>query len=212
MPRSEIVFGTWNERKTADYAWSRPILGHPGLYFWALPYAIAMLEILPYAQLPQSVRMELQTAVDQEFGHIPVVQSTQWATPDWATTLRVQQVLATFYHLVERIILLDDRPYRAVGLNNVITLPAFRGRGHSTQVLRTTELFRWRELHAELAVLLCADTLVPFYERLGCQCTRGATFFVQPAGRRQWTVNTMLRSPKAALPQPTEIDLQVYPW
>ena len=171
-----------------------------------------MLEILPYAQLPQTVRLELQTAVDQEFGHIPVVQSIQWATPDWAITLRVQQELATFYHLVERIILLDGRPYRAIGLNNVITLPAFRGRGHSTQVLRTTEPFWWQELHAELAVLLCADALVPFYERLGWHCTRAATYFAQPVGRRQWTVNTMLRSPKATLSQSTKINLQGYPW
>ena len=102
-----------------------------------------MLEILPYAHLSQPVRLELQAAVDQEFGHIPVVQSTQWATPEWAVTLRVQQELATFHHLVERVILLDGRPYRAVGLNNVITLPAFRGQGHSMHLLRTTEPFWW---------------------------------------------------------------------
>lgn len=171
-----------------------------------------MLEILSYAQLSQPVRLELQAAVDQEFGHIPVVQSTQWATPEWAVTLRVQQKLATFYHLVERVVLLDGRPYRAVGLNNVITLPAFRGQGYSTHLLRTTEPCWWRELHAELGVLLCVDELVPFYERLGWHYTRAATYFAQPASRQQWTVNTMLHSPKATLPHPTEIDLQGYPW
>jgi len=172
-----------------------------------------MIERLAYPDLNPALRSELVVAVQAEFGHIAVVQAIDWATPDWVFIWREGEQLTSFYHLVERTVLLDGRPCRTGGLHNVITPSAYRGRGFSSRLIRETESFWWQERQLELGLLLCADALLPFYERLGWQRTDAATYFEQPTGRQRWSVNTMLRfAPGVSPVLPQEISLEGRPW
>jgi hypothetical protein len=97
-----------------------------------------MLSITPYETLSETVGTALTGYIRDEFGHIPVVRQTRWATPDWTLLHNEDGETAAFYNVVERTILCDGMPLKTAGINNGITRPAFRGRGLTSTLLRDT--------------------------------------------------------------------------
>lgn len=59
-----------------------------------------------------------------------------------------------------------DNPIKIAGINNVITPKAYRGEGFASKMLSETLDFILGDLKSELGVLLCADNLIPFHQRL----------------------------------------------
>ena len=170
-----------------------------------------MISIDKYDALAPDIKKLLNKYIQAEFGHIPIVQETSWAIPDW-TILQVQdETIVTFYNIIERQVLMDGMPCKVAGINNVITPPPFRGKGYSSQVLSNTTGFLFDELKSEYALLLCADAMIPFYNRLGWYTVNSAVYFDQPGGRKLWAANTMLLSPNKSV-APAIIDLQGTPW
>lgn len=170
-----------------------------------------MIKTSRYEELETAVREEIESLADQEFGHIPIVKNTQWAQPDWAMIMYEDGQIATFYNIIERTIYIDGHDVKVAGINNVITPHPYRGKGYSTQMLKTTQDFLFEELKCEAGLLLCADDLIPFYSRLDWYLLECPVYFNQSEGRSEWSSNAMLLTPGKAL-KPREIDLNGLPW
>jgi len=153
----------------------------------------------------------MKSAASAEFDQFAIVRETDWARPDW-TWLIASPEPAAFYHLVERTVRMDGAEIRVAGLNNLVTLPAHRGRGAASELLRRTQPHWFDKLGAQMGLLLCADALLPFYTRLGWQRSHATVTFAQPRGARAWAANCMLLDPSRRPASCREIDLCGLPW
>jgi len=96
--------------------------------------------------------------------------------------------------VVDRHATADDQPLHLMGLSNVITEPAGRGRGYSRRLNAAALELMARQDPASLGMLFCADSLVSFYASLGWQPFRGSVMVSQPAGDRLWSSNCMVHT------------------
>jgi GNAT superfamily N-acetyltransferase len=165
-----------------------------------------------YLELPGERRQQLVDAANVEFARFDLVRETQWAQPDWSYLALEGDELAAFYNLVERTVNIDGIPVRVAGLNNLVTLPAWRSRGLGSRLLRETEAQWFDSLGAEAGLLLCADALLPFYSRLGWQKADARVTYAQPGGSRIWAANCMLLDARRKMAAIHEIDLCGFPW
>jgi hypothetical protein len=162
-------------------------------------------------ELDGSLRLELESRGQTEFGHIPLVANTQWAAPDWTVICYANDEIASFCHVVEREVSVDGSPVKVGGLNNVIASPRHRGKGHTSRMLREVRPFILETLKCQLGLLLCADELVPFYKRLQWYQTDCPAYYQQKSGEHLWTGNTMLLSDQEPI-APQRIHLNGLPW
>lgn len=170
-----------------------------------------MIEITKYSELDFGIKDTLNQIIHDEFGHIPIVNETDWADPDLTIIKYQDNEIAAFYNIVERLVNVDGRAMKIAGINNVITPKTYRGKGHASDMLKNTEYLIFDQLKSELGILLCADALIPFYERLGWYSVACPVYFDQAEGERLWKANTMLLS-HGKRPSPKIIKLNGLPW
>ena len=93
---------------------------------------------------------------------------TRWANFDWYVSVHAGNRIVSIGGVVDRRGSVNGVPARLGLLGAVFTLPEHRARGLARDVVRrATRLMT--ELGCDYGVLLCTDSLVPFYERLGWQ-------------------------------------------
>lgn len=170
-----------------------------------------MIEVKRYNELSGQVREQLSSYIEGEFGHIPIVNETEWATPNWTIVYFESGQIATFYNIVEREIIFDNKKYKIAGINNVITPKEFRGKGYASKTLRETESLIFEELNCKMGVLLCSDDLIPFYEKLNWYKVDCPVYFEQSIGKKLWGANIMLLTENEEL-LPNRIELNGLPW
>lgn len=170
-----------------------------------------MIEVRKYSELTDRTKGKLNSFIDGEFGQIPIVRETEWATPDWTIIQYENNLIATFYNIVIREIIIDGETLRISGINNVITPKEFRGKGYASNTLKETEYLIFDELNCDMGVLLCADTLIQFYEKLNWYRVDCPVHFKQSTGEKIWPANTMLLTRNKKL-HPALIDLNGTPW
>ena len=170
-----------------------------------------MIVTTKYSELDNGTKSKLKSFIDGEFGNIPIVKETEWVQPDWTIVFYQNNEIATFYNIVERKILVDGNKMKIAGINNVITPKKFRGNGYASKILRETEGLIFKELKSEFGVLLCADALIPFYERLNWYKVDCPVYYEQSDGKKLWEANTMLLAKKYRL-NPKKMDLNGLPW
>lgn len=169
------------------------------------------IESFPYASVQHDVRRTLDRHAREAFADVDLVRSTQWSQPDWTYIARCGHAIVGHYNLVEREILLDGQPVRAVGLNNLVAAPGERGRGHGRRLLEQTQEL-WSSKHsAEVGLLLCSNELVRYYADLGWYRSAAEVEYDQPTGRCRWRANCMLYAPNESH-EPARIDLRGLPW
>lgn len=173
-----------------------------------------MIKITRSNELPDKVRQQIENTVKSEFSHISFVQEISWSKPDWTIIYTKNNELLSFYNIIIRAVRFDDKTQIIAGVNNVITLPAHRGNGHSSKLLRSTTNFLFDDLQVDYGLLLCADELVSFYRRLGWYEVHSDVFFQQPTDQlKQWTANTMLlANGEKGKVNPQKINLCGLPW
>ena len=165
-----------------------------------------------YRELPTERRDQIDQAAAAEFEQYALVRETHWAGPDWSFLGFENGELVTFFNLIERVVRIDDAAVRVAGLNNVVTLPAHRGRGLASRLLGETQAQWFDELGAEAGLLLCAEVLVPFYARLGWRRIACPVVYAQPGGQRVWSANCMLLDSNGHTLANRRIDLCGLPW
>ena len=163
-------------------------------------------------ELPAEQKQQIEAVVQAEFSQFAIVRETRWATPEWTILAFEDEELAAFYNLVERTVHIDGIAVRVAGLNNLMTLPAHRGRGLGARLLRETQEHWFDSLGAECGLLLCADALLPFYSRLDWRRAEARVSYTQPCGPRTWAANCMLLDPLGKVGAAREIDLCGLPW
>lgn len=170
-----------------------------------------MIEIKKYTELLEQTKDKLEAYIKSEFGHIPFVNELEWAVPDWTIIYYEDDKIASFYNVVLREIVVDKQMLKVGGINNVITPKDFRGKGYASKILRETDNLIFNDLNCDLGVLLCADNLIPFYERLNWYKVDCPVYFDQSSGEKLWSANTMLLTKNDQL-KPKRIELNGLPW
>ena len=170
-----------------------------------------MIDLIKYDKLEVSIKEKLNSYITIEFGHIPIVQETEWAEPDWTVIYSEEDEIKTFCNIIEREILVDDVKMKIGGINNVITPKQFRGNGYAGQILRRAGNIIFDELNCELGLLLCSDDLVPYYEKLAWYKLDCPVYFEQSTGEKLWKANAMFLSRKEQF-TPQEVKLNGLPW
>ena len=100
-----------------------------------------MIKIHGTSTLDLATKNQIEQLVEKEFGHIPIVKETTWASPNWTIIFYQDNEIATFYNIVERNIIVDGKSYFSAGINNVITPGKYRGKGLSKQKVKKNEQF-----------------------------------------------------------------------
>jgi GNAT superfamily N-acetyltransferase len=170
------------------------------------------IEVTRCADVPAAEWQRLEEIAEGEFGQYALVRETEWAQPDWCYRAFDGEELVVFHNIILRTVRLDHDEVRAAGLNNMITLPSFRGRGAASRLLQETQPQWFDELRAEIGLLLCADALVPFYSKLGWRKLDARVAYDQSSGRKTWAANCMVLDPKGLIGSPREVDLCGLPW
>jgi len=170
-----------------------------------------MIKVNKYLELSLDIKTELNSIIQNEFGHIPIVKETEWATPDWTILFYLKNKIATFYNIVLTDVTIDDSVVKVAGINNMITPKAFRKNGYASKILKETEYLIFDEFKCELGLLLCADALVPFYSKLNWYHVHCPVYYDQPSGVQLWRANTMLISRNGRI-NPKKIELNGLPW
>ena len=115
--------------------------------------------------------------------------------------------LAGFAHVFPRLGRLDGATVLMGCLGTVMTAKAHQESGvGSTTVEKANEIIL-KNLQADLGVLLCKTSLVPFYDRLGWRRMVNPVLFEQPAGKMRWAHVAMLLFSEDGKTLPEELDL-----
>ena len=165
-----------------------------------------------HVELPAERMLQIEAAIQSEFAPFAIVRETRWATPEWTVMILDRDELAAFYNIVERSVSIDGVSVRVAGLNNLVTLPAHRGRGIASRLLRETQEHWFDSLGAECGLLLCADALLAFYSRLGWEKVGACVSYAQPGGSRTWAAHCMALDPRGKAGAAGAIDLCGLPW
>jgi len=171
----------------------------------------SMIEIKKYEELDSDIKTQLNSYIHDEFGHISIVQETEWATPDWTIIYYEGLEIASFYNIVERQIMVDGKKIKVAGINNVMTPQKYRGQGYASKTLSGLASLVFEELKCDAGLLLCADALIPFYTRLGWYEVDCPLYFNQSSGEKSWTAKVMLLT-KDDILEPRNINLNGLPW
>jgi predicted acetyltransferase len=171
-----------------------------------------MISIVKYDELTKDQRCLQNDLITKEFGHIPIVANTKWAGPDWTVMRYQNDGIVSFYNVIAREIHIDDMPVEAIGINNVITPPEYRGHGFAFDLLISTQIEMLDKLKAEVGLLLCADQMIPFYARLGWYKVDCPVYFEQDGKQNLWLANAMLLSRADDYLSPAFINLNGLPW
>ena len=170
------------------------------------------IDIAAYRELPREIRVLIDEAAWAEFEQYAIVRETEWSTPDWTFLCFEDDALVAYFNLVDRVVRIDGEPVRVAGLNNMVTLPAHRGKGHASRLLRAAQPKWFRELGFQAGLLLCADSLLPFYSRIGWRKVECPVSYAQPDGSRTWSENAMLLGGEGRLIAKLQLDLCGLPW
>ena len=165
-----------------------------------------MIEFTKYSEIPSQTKKDLNYFIHEEFGHIPFVTETHWASPDWTIFINENNEILTFLNIVIREVNFDSKKVKVAGINNVITPKKYRGNGYASRIMNEAQDFIFGQLKIEHSLLLCADSVMPFYNKLGWYQVDSNVHFEQPSGVKLYDSNTMMLSSKITI-NPKKIDL-----
>lgn len=113
--------------------------------------------IKEYNELDQDTKYKLLDVVNNEFGDVPIVTEYEWAIPDWAIILYSNDEIATVAHVVSRTSFFDNEEVKAGGLNNMITVEQYRGKGFAEEVLKSTHELIFEKLQVNTFMYMIED-------------------------------------------------------
>ena len=169
------------------------------------------IQISRYRELDRARRDQIDQAAWVEFEKYAIVRETEWAEADWTFLGFEGGELVAYFNLVDRVVQFDGVPVRVAGVNNMVTMPAHRGRGHASRLLREAQPQWFASLGFEAGLLLCADALVSFYERLGWRTVSCPVVYAQPDGEWTWKASCMVLEREPIVTE-HRVDLRGPPW
>ena len=172
----------------------------------------SQIEIYAWQDMNPILKEKLQQAPFEEWGHLSFIRDTYWSTPTWSLVIHSSaDDFLCFVNIVERIALFDQKKVRVGGINNLMTKRDCRGQGYGACLMEGAHHFMKESLKVDSGLLLCADDVSGFYEKLGWEKFSGKLYFNQPQDKVLWHQNTYL-FPFDLKTQGHQIDLCGYPW
>ncbi|WP_299004058.1 GNAT family N-acetyltransferase [uncultured Shewanella sp.] len=172
-----------------------------------MPY----LDVKPYHALPLIEKNRQQTHIKDNFGHIAFVRQRQWAKPDISFSLKKDNELLAFFHIVLREVEFDEIIVPIAGLSNLITVQEHQGKGYASTLLTQGFSILFNQLNVQHSLLLCKDELIPFYQKNHWYTVNAKVLFKQDQGIEIYRSNTLLCSANTQL-NPNYINLNGLPW
>ncbi|MGH8945087.1 MAG: GNAT family N-acetyltransferase [Acidimicrobiia bacterium] len=141
-------------------------------------------------------------------------RAIRWATPEWGVkVIDDEGRLICYAGLLMRNASHDGLPVRIGGVGGVKTHPLHRGAGHASAAMRQAQRFFAEDGEVDFGLLVCDDSLIPYYERLGWEVFVGDMLTEQPEGTVRFTFNRVMVLPVARpAPHRGVIDLKGPPW
>jgi GNAT superfamily N-acetyltransferase len=136
--------------------------------------------ICPEVELPDDLLRQTLVALRSEWPSAfsgSYTDRTQLNDPALHATifsLVVDGKLASHLSVPRKSIEHRGASYKAYGLSGVLTIPAFRGKGHGERVVRAATEFM-EEDGADIGLFTCDPALRTFYERCGWSLLEGAS-------------------------------------
>jgi len=115
--------------------------------------------------------------------------------------------LVGFAHVFVRKGLINDSAVLIGGLGSVMTATKHQGSGIGSKTVEIANDVILRNFRADLGVLLCKNTLVPFYEKLWWRRMQRPVIINQPPENIEWPHEAMilLRHPNDNLPNKLDL-------
>ena len=170
-----------------------------------------MLKIDNYHSLSIEEKQKQKEYINEIFGDISFIKNHQWSRPDFVFAFKQEDDLFSFFNLVIREAIFDDKITRIAGVTNAVTPKHYRGKGYASQLLIQARPVIFTQLKVEHALLLCNDDLTNFYEQLGWYKVDSTVQFKQGDSIEHYQSNTLLLSPNDPI-SPKHINLNGLPW
>ncbi len=117
-----------------------------------------------------------------------------------------------FAHVFARLGLRDDTPVLMGCLGSVMTARDHQGTGVATTTVTAAGDIIRNSLRADLGVLVCKESLLPFYQRLGWRRMPNTVIVEQPEGKKPWPYEAMLLLRENKVSMPGKLDLCGFPF
>lgn len=131
----------------------------------------------------------------QYFSSHPLSSRLSWVAKEgvhFRVLVHSDDELVSHVRVIERISILDGKNVLAGGIGALMTAPGHHGEGFASMALRESERLIFDEIRAEIGVLLCLPTLVPFYRNRRWRSITCPVEFDQPTGAEIWPECAML--------------------
>jgi len=160
--------------------------------------------------LSQSESLALERLSAEAFP--PEEHDPQWARVDWHVLVWEGDEIVSHVEIVERTATVGGRPVRLGGIGGVATLKAFRRRGLAEAALKVAVDYMRQVLAVDFGLLICAETMLPYYGKFGWKLVARQMWIGQPQGRVLYDALIMVL-PLCSLDWPAGgIDLCGPPW
>ena len=173
------------------------------------------IKLYQWDKIEASLKEKIQNHPLLEWGHLDFIKNTKWAEPKWSIVCMdfSTNELLCFVNLVFRKVKFDESELAVIGISNLIVMKGHRGAGLGKLVMERAQDFIKNNSKCELGLLLCADDVSKFYEKLGWRKCFGKLFFDQPASKKSWDQNVYLYPVVENKNfKPSRIDLRGLPW
>lgn len=170
-----------------------------------------MLKIDNYHSLTAEEKQQQQEYINEVFGDVQFIQQRQWSRPDFVFAFRQNDDLFSFFNLIIRDVIFDNKRIKIAGVSNAVTPKNYRGKGYASQLLTQASPVIFNQLKVQHALLLCSDDLTDFYQHLGWYKVDSNVQFEQGNGIEHYQSNTLLLSPNDPI-NPKNINLNGLPW
>jgi aminoglycoside 2'-N-acetyltransferase I len=114
--------------------------------------------------------------------------------------------------LLEREVRVGSAPVKVVGVAGVMTAPDARGRGYASAAMERAAEYMRVETDAAFGLLVCLDSRVRLYERLGWRLIPEGAVAQQPSGQITVEMNAMSLSLRGEPFPRGQVDFAGLPW
>ena len=174
-----------------------------------------VVELLPSGDINGRDRERLtQMEHDVDWGTPAGTEPLRFGDGDrWRVLVRDGGQIASTVQILERSVMVGERPLTVAGIAGVMTAVDFRGRGHASAAMERAATFLTTDRGMTFALLVCWPSRVSFYERLGWRVHHGETVCEQPGGTRIIDLMRVMILDGDQCPLPdVRIDLRGLPW
>lgn len=138
--------------------------------------------------------------------------TTVWSSVDWHILLWVGNQLVSHAEIVERTVSVRSENISVGGIGGVVTRPQWRHRGLASTAMDVAQSYICGELNLDFGLLMCDETVVSFYEKLGWKVVKGPLVYQQPTGKVEFDDIVMTYRCGGKMWPDGLIDVQGPPW